>query len=242
LSSEPVPAHRRTIRSYVVRGGRLTAAQQRALEDHWPRYGVECSTLLDLPALFGRHAPITLEIGFGNGDNLAALATAHPEQDFIGVEVHPPGVGHLLLKAAQAGLDNLRIAQHDAVEMLRNNLPPDSLDSILVLFPDPWHKARHHKRRLISPAFTELALTRLKPGGTLQLATDWTPYAEWMLEILNAVPGLRNCSADGQYMPRNPGRTATRFEKRGERLGHAVHDLCYERISLTADACAAPPR
>jgi tRNA (guanine-N7-)-methyltransferase len=231
LSGDPQAIPHRAIKSYVVRGGRLTAAQQRALEEHWPRYGVECNGMFDLPALFGRNAPRTLEIGFGNGDNLAALAAAHPDQDFIGAEVHPPGVGHLLLKAAQAGIGNLRIAQHDAMELLRDNIPPGSLDTILVLFPDPWHKKRHHKRRLVSHAFAELALTRLKPGGTLQLATDWTPYAEWMLEILNAVPGLRNCAADGRYTPRNPGRSATRFEKRGERLGHAVHDLCYERRS-----------
>jgi tRNA (guanine-N7-)-methyltransferase len=221
---------RRTIRSYVVRGGRLTDAQQRALDEYWPRYGLPCDALLDLAAVFGREAPRTLEIGFGNGDNLAALATRNPEQDYIGVEVHPPGVGHLLLKAGQAGLSNLRVAQRDAMELLRDNIAADSLDAILVLFPDPWHKKRHHKRRLVSRTFAEAALTRLKPGGTLQLATDWTPYAEWMLEILNAVPGLRNCSADGQYMPRNPGRSATRFEQRGERLGHAVHDLCYERV------------
>jgi len=241
LSGEPGPVTLRGIRSYVVRGGRLTVAQQRALDEHWPRYGLDCSAMFDLPALFGRDAPRTLEIGFGNGDNLAALAAAHPEQDFIGVEVHPPGVGHLLLQASFAGLGNLRIAQHDAVQLLQDNIPPGSLDTVLVLFPDPWHKKRHHKRRLVSRAFTELALSRLKPGGTLQLATDWTPYAEWMLEILNSVAGLRNCSADGRYMPRNPGRAATRFEKRGERLGHDVHDLCFERVSLTADGCAGQP-
>jgi tRNA (guanine-N7-)-methyltransferase len=242
VSEATADLKRRTIRSYVVRGGRLTVAQQRALDEHWPRFGVDCTTVLDFAAIFGRDAPRTLEIGFGNGDNLAGLALTHPEQDYIGVEVHPPGIGHLLLKAAQAGLSNLRIAQHDAMEVLRNNVPPGSLDSILVLFPDPWHKKRHHKRRLVNRDFAELAVTRLKPGGTLQLATDWAPYAEAMLEVLNAVPGLRNCSAAGNYMPRNPGRIATRFEKRGERLGHAVHDLCYERVSLTGDSCAAPPR
>ncbi|MEO6080838.1 MAG: tRNA (guanosine(46)-N7)-methyltransferase TrmB [Steroidobacteraceae bacterium] len=231
---------RREIRSYVVRGGRLTTAQQRALEEYWPRYGLEYGGgRIDLTTLFGRDAPRTLEIGFGNGDNLAQLAAMYPEQDFIGVEVHPPGVGHLLLKAAQGGIGNLRIVQHDAVELLRDSFHPASLDAILALFPDPWHKKRHHKRRLVSREFAELALSRLKPGGTLQLATDWTPYAEWMLEILDAVQGLRNCSADGRYMPRNLGRAATRFEQRGERLGHAVHDLCYERVSLTADDCAA---
>jgi tRNA (guanine-N7-)-methyltransferase len=243
MNGEPLAdPQRRTIRSYVVRGGRLTTAQQRALDEHWPRYGLACIGVLDLAAIFGRDAPRTLEIGFGNGDNLAGLAAAHPEQDFIGIEVHPPGVGHLLLKAAQSALSNLRIAQQDAMDVLRNNIPPGSLDSILVLFPDPWPKKRHHKRRLVSRAFADLAMARLKPGGTLQLATDWTPYAEWMLEVLNAVPGLRNCSADNGYMPRDAGRNTTRFEKRGERLGHDVHDLRYERVSLTADSCAAQPR
>jgi tRNA (guanine-N7-)-methyltransferase len=234
---------RREVRSYVVRGGRLTSAQQRALDEYWPRYGLDYGNgPLDLAALFGRDAPRTLEIGFGNGDNLARLAASHPERDFIGVEVHPPGVGHLLLKAAQAGLGNLRIVQHDAMELLRDSLAPESLDAILVLFPDPWHKKRHHKRRLVSRAFAELALSRLRVGGTLQLATDWTPYAEWMREILETVPGLRNCSADGGYMPRDPDRSTTRFELRGKRLGHDVHDLCYERVRLTADACSAQHR
>jgi len=238
----PARPHR-VIRSYVVRAGRLTSAQQRALDEYWPRYGVASgSEPLELPALFGRDAPRTLEIGFGNGDNLAALAAAHPDHDFIGVEVHPPGVGQLLLKAAATGLGNLRIVQHDAVELLQDRIAPASLDAILVLFPDPWHKKRHHKRRLVSRAFAELALSRLKTGGTLQLATDWTPYAEWMLEVLDAVPGLRNRAADGRYMPRDPGRSVTRFELRGERLGHAVHDLCYERISPATDACSVPPQ
>jgi tRNA (guanine-N7-)-methyltransferase len=227
----PEPKHR-PIRSYVVRAGRMTPAQQRALEELWPRYGIGAGEgVLDLAALFGRDAPVSLEIGFGNGDNLFALAAAHPEEDFIGVEVHPPGVGHLLHKAADAGLTNLRVIQQDAVEVLERRIAPASLDSILVLFPDPWHKKRHHKRRLVSAAFANLSTTRLKPGGTLQLATDWSPYAEWMLEVLNGTPGLSNRATDGRFVPRNPGRVRTRFEARGERLGHAVHDLCYERIS-----------
>lgn len=225
---------RRPIRSFVLRAGRMTAAQSRALEQHWPRYGIEPgSEPLDLPQLFGRDASRTLEIGFGNGDNLLALAAAHPEQDFIGAEVHPPGVGHLLHKAAEAGLGNLRVSRQDAVDLLRDRIGPESLDTILVLFPDPWHKKRHHKRRLVNVGFAELAASRLKPGGTLQLATDWTPYAEWMVEALDAAANLRNRSVDGTYVPRNPGRLRTRFEARGERLGHAVHDLCYERISAS---------
>jgi tRNA (guanine-N7-)-methyltransferase len=210
----------------------MTGAQSRALEELWPRYGMEpAGGPLDLVALFGRQAPVTLEIGFGNGENLVALAAAYPDQDFIGVEVHAPGVGHLLHKAAAAGLANLRVIQHDAVEVLRERIAPGSLAAILVLFPDPWPKKRHHKRRLVNGAFAELAASRLAPGGTLQLATDWVPYAEWMLEVLDAAPALRNQATGGRYVPRNPGRAPTRFEARGERLGHEVRDLCYERVS-----------
>jgi tRNA (guanine-N7-)-methyltransferase len=166
----------RPIRSYVLRAGRMTGAQSRALQELWPRYGIESGgELLDLPQLFGREAVRTLEIGFGNGENLLALAAAHPQQDFIGAEVHAPGVGHLLHKAAGAGLSNLRVTRQDAVELLRQRIAPESLDAILVLFPDPWHKKRHHKRRLVNAEFAALAATRLKPGGALQLATDWTP-------------------------------------------------------------------
>ena len=230
MSGNPEDLRHRAIRSFVVRGGRLTDAQQRALQDLWPRYGLEYSAEpLDLPRLFGRSAPCIVEIGFGNGENLAALAAASPDVDFIGVEVHPPGVGHLLRKAAELNLSNLRVIRHDAVEVLANQIGAGTLESVLVLFPDPWHKKRHHKRRLIQGEFAALAASRLRTGGTLQLATDWTPYAEAMLEVLNAVPGLRNRAGDGRFVPRNPGRIVTRFERRGERLGHAVHDLCYER-------------
>jgi tRNA (guanine-N7-)-methyltransferase len=223
---------RRAIRSYVLRAGRMTDGQASAMERLWPRYGIAVGhDPIDLQQLFGRDAPRTLEIGFGNGDNLAALAANHPERDYIGAEVHAPGVGHLLRAAEAHGITNLRVIQQDAVEILRERIAPGSLDAILVLFPDPWHKKRHHKRRLVNAEFAALAAARLAVGGTLQLATDWTPYAEWMLEVLNAAPGLRNRSPDGGYVPRNPDRVRTRFEARGERLGHAVHDLCFERIS-----------
>jgi len=237
--SEKPELRRRSIRSYVLRAGRMTDAQARALAQLWPIYGIAADEPLDLLQLFGRDAPCSLEIGFGNGDNLIALAAAHPERDFIGVEVHAPGVGHLLHTAAEAGLKNLRVAQHDAVELLRERVAPQSLDAILVLFPDPWPKKRHHKRRLVNTEFAALAASRLVPGGTLQLATDWTPYAESMCEVLNAAPELRNRATDGSYVPRNPGRLRTRFEARGERLGHAVHDLCFERISASDDGPAA---
>src|SRR5262245_58528807 len=183
--------HPRSIRSFVTRAGRITEAQQRALDELWPKYGVEFAPQpLDLAALFGRHAPRVVEIGFGNGENLAALATAHPERDYLGIEVHRAGVGRVMLAAETGGLANIRIACHDAVEVIEHQLPRDALDEILILFPDPWHKKRHHKRRLIQPPFVELAVSRLKHGGVLRLATDWEPYAVQMLEVLSANPTL----------------------------------------------------
>ncbi len=230
MSEAPHDLRQRAIRSFVVRAGRLTAAQQRALDQLWPRFGIEYSPApLELDALFGRRAPRVLEIGFGNGEHLAHLAAGHPEQDFIGVEVHPPGVGQLLLRIEAAQLTNLRVSRHDAVEVLERQIAPDSLDQILVLFPDPWHKKRHHKRRLVSPAFGQLAASRLKAGGVLHLATDWEPYAQWMLEVLGAEPLLENLAADGRWALRDPQRNPTRFERRGERLGHVVHDLRFQR-------------
>jgi tRNA (guanine-N7-)-methyltransferase len=153
------------------------------------------------------------------------------------MEVHPPGVGHLLLKASEANLANLRVFNHDAMEVLAQALAPESLDCILVLFPDPWHKARHHKRRLVNEAFASLAGSRLRAGGTLQLATDWKPYAQWMLEVLNGHPDFRNLSPDNGWVPRDVARNPTRFERRGERLGHAVHDLLYERVISPSSGC-----
>ena len=237
-AADPSDPRHRSIRSYVVRGGRLTAAQQRALDEFWPRYGVDFTpSPMDLDALFGRKARHVVEIGFGNGDHLVELAAAHPEADFIGMEVHPPGVGHLLLKAQAANLANLRVFNHDAMEVLAQGMAPESLDCLLVLFPDPWHKARHHKRRLVNAGFASLAASRLRPGGTLQLATDWTPYAEWMLEVLNGHPEFRNLSPDNGWVPRDVARNPTRFERRGERLGHAVHDLLYERVIRPSSGC-----
>jgi tRNA (guanine-N7-)-methyltransferase len=223
----------RPIRSFVMRTGRQTLAQTRALEDLWPRYGVEYSPQpLSLDATFGRVAPRTLEIGFGNGEHLASLAAAHPERDYFGVEVHRPGVGHLLLLAQTNNLANLRVSTHDAVEVLREQIAPASLDEVLVLFPDPWHKKRHHKRRLIQPPFVGLIASRLRAGGVLRLATDWEEYALQMLEVLNAASGLfANLSPGGDWLPRPEERAPTRFEKRGARLGHGVWDLGFERRS-----------
>ena len=222
----------RPIRSFVMRTGRMTAGQTRALEELWPRYGVEFSPeRLSMDVLFGRAAPRTLEIGFGNGEHLAAQATAHPERDYLGIEVHRPGVGHLLLLAATNNLTNVRASTHDAVEVLREQIAPDALDEVLVLFPDPWHKKRHHKRRLIQPPFVELIASRLRLGGVLRLATDWEEYALQMLEVLNAANALFvNLSPTGDWMPRPDERTPTRFEKRGARLGHGVWDLAFRRL------------
>jgi tRNA (guanine-N7-)-methyltransferase len=222
-------AHR-PIRSFVMRTGRMTSGQARALDELWPRYGVEYSAApLDLDALFGRRAPRTLEIGFGNGEHLASLAAAHPGRDYLGVEVHRPGVGHLLMLAATSYLDNVRACAHDAVEVLREQIAPAALDEVLVLFPDPWHKKRHHKRRLIQAPFVELVASRLATGGVLRLATDWEEYALQMLEVMRANPQFTNLSPAGEWMPRPDERAPTRFEKRGARLGHGVWDLAFRR-------------
>ena len=222
----------RPIRSFVMRTGRMTTGQARALEDLWPRYGVEYSPApLSLDALFARRAPRTLEIGFGNGEHLAALAAAHPERDYLGIEVHRPGVGHLLMLATNNSLTNLRASAHDAVEVLREQITPGVLDEVLVLFPDPWHKKRHHKRRLIQPPFVELVASRLTPGGTFRLATDWEPYALQMLEVLGSANMVfANLSPTGDWVPRPEERAPTRFEKRGARLGHGVWDLAFQRL------------
>jgi tRNA (guanine-N7-)-methyltransferase len=221
---------RRRVRSFVVRGGRITEAQERALAALWPVYGVDFAPApLDLDALFKRRASRVVEIGFGNGEHLIALATTHQERDYIGIEVHRPGVGRLLLMLEKLGLTNVRAICHDAVEVLEQQITAHSLDEVLILFPDPWHKKRHHKRRLIQAPFVELVASRLKPGGVLRLATDWQPYAEQMLQVLMACRALANLAADQSFMPRPEERTATRFEKRGERLGHGVWDLAFTK-------------
>jgi tRNA (guanine-N7-)-methyltransferase len=225
-----MPLTHRPIRSFVLRTGRITAAQQRALDELAPRYELPFDAEpLNLDAAFARAAPRTLEIGFGNGANLAALAAAHPERDYLGIEVHRPGVGHLFLLAQQQQLSNLRAICHDAVEVLQQQIAPASLQEVLVLFPDPWHKKRHHKRRLIQPEFVALVISRLRTRGVFRLATDWEPYALQMLEVLGASAGLRNLSPTQDYMPRDAQRVLTRFEQRGQRLGHGVWDLAFER-------------
>lgn len=219
----------RPIRSYVLRQGRISNAQQRACAELLPRYGIPFRAAhLDLDAEFGRPAPRLLEIGFGMGETTAAIATAHPENDYLGIEVHSPGVGSLLKLIAERGLRNVRVIQHDAVEVLQAMIPPAALHGVHIFFPDPWPKSRHHKRRLIQPPFVALLTERLQPGGYLHVATDWAPYAAQVLTVLTAHPGLAN-SASG-YAPRPEYRPLTKFEQRGLRLGHAVHDIVFRRI------------
>ncbi|HEY9143046.1 MAG TPA: tRNA (guanosine(46)-N7)-methyltransferase TrmB [Arenimonas sp.] len=224
------PERHRPIRSFVLRQGRQTEAQKRAFELHWPRYGLDyAGQPRDFDAAFGRQAQRVVEIGFGNGEQLLFSCEREGARDFIGIEVHGPGVGRLLNAAAAAGLDNLRIYQHDAVEVLRDEVAPGSLDEVRIYFPDPWHKKRHNKRRLVQPAFVDLLCQRLRPGGLLHLATDWENYAEHMWDVLDAEPRLRNRAGPRGTSPRPEWRRQTHFETRGLKLGHGVWDLLYDR-------------
>jgi tRNA (guanine-N7-)-methyltransferase len=219
----------RRIRSFVLRAGRLTPAQERALTELWPAYGLDAAATLDFDAIYGRQAPRCLEIGFGVGEVIGSLAEQHPEIDYLGIEVHRPGVGRLLLRAQQSGLKNLRVICEDAVEVLHERIPDACLDEVLVFFPDPWHKKRHHKRRLLDAQFVALLATKLRRDGVLRLATDWEDYARQMLAVCNAEPALTTLSADETYVTRPDFRPNTRFERRGARLGHGVWDLAYTR-------------
>ncbi len=234
---DPLPvavsaSRRRPVRSFVRREGRLTTAQKRALEKFLPLYAFPASeAAVDFAAIFGRRAPTTLEIGFGNGDALADLAAAHPERNYIGVEVHRPGVGRLLMRLARAGIENVRIADRDGTQVLRNEIPDDSLDEILVYFPDPWPKKRHHKRRLIQSEFALMISAKLAVGGRLELATDWPEYAEQMRGILNGTPGLVSVDEEGGLPARPAWRPETRYEIRGRREGREIFDLAYRRAA-----------
>ncbi len=222
----------RRIRSYVLRPGRMTQVQKRALDTHWQRWGLEYHAReLVYDAAFGRAGPVVLEIGFGMGQSLIATAQAKPETNFIGIEVHRPGVGKLLHAMEERGVDNIRIYCHDAVEILCNCIPDASLDTVQIFFPDPWHKKRHNKRRLIQPSFVMQLTSKLKPGGIVHLATDWEDYAQQMMDVMGAAVGLSNTSGAGQFAPRPQHRPLTKFEMRGERLGHGVWDLVFSRDS-----------
>jgi tRNA (guanine-N7-)-methyltransferase len=219
----------RPIRSFVLRQGRMSNAQTRALETLLPRWGIPYqNTLLDLDAAFGRVAPKILEIGFGMGDSTAAIAAAHPQNDYLGIEVHGPGVGSLLNQIEALGLTNLRVIQHDAVEVLKHMIAPATLDGVHIFFPDPWHKKKHHKRRLIQPELVALLCEKLKPGGYLHAATDWQEYAEHILAVLSAETRLANTAVD--YAPKPDYRPLTKFEQRGIKLGHGVWDIVFRKI------------
>ncbi|AOU99086.1 tRNA (guanosine(46)-N7)-methyltransferase TrmB [Acidihalobacter yilgarnensis] len=218
----------RRIRSFVRREGRLTRGQQRAIDTLGPRYLLDAEDPpLSLPDLFGRTAPVTLEIGFGDGESLADQATRHPERDYIGIEVHRPGIGHLLQLVERDGLTNVRLFCADAVEVLERRIPDAALATVQIFFPDPWHKKRHHKRRLVQPAFVARLARKLAVGGHLHLATDWAEYAEHMLEVMESTPDFVNAHGPVAWAPGPGDRPETKFERRGQRLGHDVWDLVY---------------
>ena len=223
----PGTAHR-AIRSYVLRQGRMSPAQERAIETLLPQYGIEYAPgHIDFSAQFGRSAPVVLEIGFGMGETTARIAAALPETDFLGVEVHAPGVGALLKQIGELELRNVRVIRHDAAAVVQDMIAPATLAGIHLFFPDPWPKKRHHKRRLVQPAFVGLLASRLQPDGYLHLATDWEEYAQQMLDVLSAEPLLRNTT--GGFSPRPAHRPLTKFEQRGMRLGHGVWDVVFRR-------------
>ena len=223
----------RQIRSFVLRQGRFTPAQQRAFDERWPRFGLDyAGAVRDFDAEFGRSAKRVVEIGFGNGEALRFAAKQDPSRDYIGIEVHAPGVGRLLNWLAEDDSDHVRLYRHDAVEVLENEIADASLDEIRIYFPDPWHKKRHHKRRLVQPAFAALLVRKLAADGRLHLATDWEGYAEHMWDVLDATQGLRNRAGPRGQVPRPAWRPQTHFETRGQKLGHGVWDLIYDRVAI----------
>ena len=224
------PKRHRAIRSFVLREGRLTPGQERAFRELWPAWGVDFDAHrpLDPRTLFCNDNPVWLEIGFGNGESLAAYAQNNPDINYLGIEVHGPGVGHLLLRIEELGLTNLRIMKHDAVEVLAA-LPDASLDGVMLFFPDPWHKKKLHKRRILQPAFVAQLARLIKPGGIFHAATDWENYAEHMMEVLGASQEFENTAGEGLFAARPGTRPLTKFEQRGHRLGHGVRDLIFRR-------------
>ncbi|PKF50076.1 tRNA (guanosine(46)-N7)-methyltransferase TrmB [Enterovibrio nigricans] len=221
----------RKIRSFVRREGRLTKGQEQAMNDCWPTMGIDFEEKqLNWTEVFGNDNPVVLEIGFGMGASLVEMAKNAPEKNFIGIEVHSPGVGACLMAARDAGITNLRVMCHDAVEVFEHMLPVASLETVQLFFPDPWHKARHHKRRIVQPEFVQMLRDKLKIGGIFHMATDWENYAEHMVEVMDVAPGYKNTATDGSYIERPEERPLTKFEARGHRLGHGVWDMKYARV------------
>ena len=221
----------RKVRSFVLREGRLTAGQQKALDALWPRFGLErAAGVLDVQQVFGRDAPRVLEIGYGMGHSLVQMAAAEPDKDFIGIEVHRPGVGALLMAIEESGVTNLRSYCDDAVEILEQCIADASLSRVQLYFPDPWHKKKHHKRRIVQPVWVQLVQRKLAPGGVLHMATDWQDYADHMLAVMQAESGWQNLAEDQGFSVRPGWRPETKFERRGARLGHGVWDLLYQKL------------
>lgn len=220
----------REIKSFVLRQGRLTTAQQNALDNHWQDYGIDFSEQrLEFNQLFNNDNDVFIEIGFGNGESLLQQAISHPQINFIGIEVHGPGVGHLIHHANKEGLSNIKVIRHDAVEVLKQQVPDNSIKQLQLFFPDPWHKKKHNKRRILNPAFIQLAHEKLTPSGLFHMATDWQHYAEQMLEQMDDAEGFLNTAGKGQYSTNKGSRCETKFERRGIKLGHGVWDLIYKK-------------
>lgn len=230
--AEAAGVYVRKVQSFVKREGRLTKGQAAAIEKYWPTMGIDYqSNPINLTEVFGNDAPVVLEIGFGMGQSLVEMASKEPSQNYIGIEVHTPGVGACLASAAEEGLSNLRVMEYDAVEVLKNTIADNSLSRVQLFFPDPWHKKRHHKRRIVQPEFVQLLRSKLKVDGLFHMATDWENYAEHMLEVMQVQEGYENTSEANNYVPRPDYRPLTKFEQRGHRLGHGVWDLIYRKVS-----------
>jgi tRNA (guanine-N7-)-methyltransferase len=225
----------RPVRSFVRREGRATQAQKQALVELWPLYGfqpeLEAETVINFDGLFGRAAPLALEIGYGDGEALVDAAMQRLDTSFIGAEVYPPGVGHCLLRIEAQELTNIRLVQLDAIDLLKSHIPDAALKEIRLFFPDPWPKKKHHKRRIVNACFCQLISRKLLPGGQIHFATDWAPYAEWAMEVFEACPTLENVAGAGRFTPRPKNRTLTKFERRGLRLGQAPQDLIYRTLA-----------
>jgi tRNA (guanine-N7-)-methyltransferase len=228
--SEENTLHKRPIRSFVLRTGRKTPSQERAYEELWPKYGLNiASGKLDFELLFGRNADVVVEIGFGMGDSLVEMAMVAPQQDFIGIEVHTPGVGRIMNLIEENGITNLRVYSEDAVQVLEQCIPDNSLSKVQIFFPDPWHKKKHNKRRIVQPEFVQKLRSRLKPDGVIHLATDWENYAGQMMEVMSAAEGFMNMAGENNFSPKPDYRPVTKFERRGQRLGHGVWDLLFRK-------------